>query len=321
MRAATIIRIAVIVVLLLWPFVAPNPFMITLVMLIAMSAIGATSLHLIVRSGHVSLAHAAFMGVGCYTSVYVTMQLAWPFPFNVLAGAATPALLALLIGPVLLRLQGKYFVLVTFLLGEIIRLGFVRAEDLTGGANGIFGIPPPAALFASDLGLYYLVVGTSIACVLLVARVLNCGIGRSIDSIREGERLAECSGVPVLLIKVGLFVLSCALVGLQGSLVAFRLHYVDPGAFTSVQSLGFVVINVIGGMERLMGPLIGSVFMVVMPELLRGYVELQQILFGVILIFVIAAIPGGIVQLLDRLRLPTRRRVALPHSEVTMAPP
>jgi len=320
MTASVVGRLAAIIALGAWPFVAPNEFLVTVVLLISISAIGATSLHLIIRTGHVSLAHAAFMGVGCYATVFAIMQLGWPFPFNMLAGAVAPALLALLIGPILLRLQGKYFILVTFLLGEILRLAFVKATDITGGANGIFGIPAPAPVFASPLGQYYLAVGTAVACVLLVGHVLRSGLGRAINSIREGERLAECSGVPVLRVKVGVFMLASALVGLQGGLIAFHLHYVDPGAFTSVQSLGFLVMNVIGGMERLAGPLLGAAFMVAMPELLRGYVELQQVLFGLILIFVIAAMPGGIAELLARPRLPWKRGKILLPGDTTMAP-
>src|ERR1039458_3494806 len=93
----------------------------TMATLIALNAIGATSLHLVIRTGLVSLAHGAFMGIGAYTAVLTLMQLDWPFPLNLLAGMAAPALVALVIGPILLRLSGKYFVLVTFLFGEIVR--------------------------------------------------------------------------------------------------------------------------------------------------------------------------------------------------------
>jgi branched-chain amino acid transport system permease protein len=108
--------------------------------------------------------------------------------------------------------------------------------------------------------------------------------------------------VPVLRVKVGVFVLACALVGVQGGLMAHYLHYIDPGAFTSVQSLSFVVMNVVGGMNVLLGAVIGAVFIVTLPELLRGYVEMQQVMFGIILIIVIAAIPGGLVELAGRVR-------------------
>lgn len=297
------ILIAVLVLLAAaLPLLGANEFLVTIATIVALNVIGATSLHLIIRTGHVSLAHAGFMGIGGYTATLTLMKLGWPFPLNLLAGAAAPALLALLIGPVLLRLQGKYFVLVTFLLGEILRLAFVQWSSLTGGANGIFGVPAPAPIFATPAGFYWLALGCAILCVALVARVLSGETGRVIESVREGERLAQCAGIPVLQVKVAAFVLGTALVGIQGGLTAHYLHYIDPGAFTSVQSLNFVVMNVIGGMRSLLGAVIGSLFMVTLPELLRGYVEMQQVMFGVILIVVMAAVPGGLVEIATRAR-------------------
>jgi branched-chain amino acid transport system permease protein len=284
------------------PLIDANGFLLSVGTVVALNIIGATSLHLVIRTGHVSLAHAGFMGIGGYAATLTLMRLGWPFPLNLLAGAAAPALLALLIGPLLLRLQGKYFVLVTFLLGEILRLVFVQWADVTGGANGIFGVPAPAAIFATPGGFYWLVFGTAVICTAIVARALSGELGRVVDSVREGERLAQCAGVPVLQVKVAAFVLATALVGIQGGLTAHYLQYIDPGGFTSVQSLNFVVMNVIGGMNALVGPIIGAVFLTTLPELLRGYVEMQQVLFGVILIAVMAVVPGGLVDLIPRLR-------------------
>ena len=235
------------------PLLGGNAFLVSVGTIVALNIIGATSLHLIIRTGHVSLAHAGFMGIGGYTATLTLMNLGWPFPLNLFAGAIAPALLALLIGPVLLRLQGKYFVLVTFLLGEILRLVFVQWAALTGGANGIFGVPPLAPIFATANGFYWLAFGSATLCTALVARVLSGEMGRVIDSVRDGERLAQCAGIPVLQVKVAAFVLGTALVGIQGGLTAYYLHYIDPGAFTSVQSLNFVVMNVIGGMRSLLG--------------------------------------------------------------------
>lgn len=305
MKAAIIAILVVLAAAL--PLLGGNSFLLTVGTLIALNLIGATSLHLIIRTGHVSLAHAGFMGIGAYTATLTLLRLGWPFPLNLLAGAAAPAALALLLGPLLLRLQGKYFVLVTFLFGEILRLAFVSWASLTGGANGIFGVPAPAPWAASPSGFYWLVLGIALACVALIARVLSGGLGRVIDSVREGERLASSAGVPVLSVKVGAFVLATALVGIQGGLMAHYLHYIDPTAFSSVQSLTFLVMNVIGGMRSLAGAVIGDVFMQVLPELLRGYVEMQQVIFGVVLIIVMAAVPGGIVDLFSRLRRVRRR--------------
>jgi branched-chain amino acid transport system permease protein len=303
MKAPAVVLIAAFVLLgAALPVLGANGFLLTVGTMVALNIIGATSLHLVIRTGHVSLAHAGFMGIGGYTATLTLMKLGWAFPLNILAGAAAPALLALLIGPVLLRLQGKYFVLVTFLLGEILRLVFVQWSSLTGGANGIFGVPPPAPIFADPAGFYWLAFGSALLCVALVARVLSGETGRVIDSVREGERLAQCAGIPVLQVKVAAFVLATALVGVQGGLTAHYMQYIDPGAFTSVQSLGFVVMNVIGGMRSLLGPIIGAAVMVTLPEFLRGYVEMQQVMFGVILIVIMAAFPGGLVDLAARVR-------------------
>ena len=285
-----------------WPLYAPNPFLLTIGTFIVLNAIGATSLHLIIRTGHISLGHAAFMGVGAYSCVLSVTKLGLPPALALVIGMAASALLALLIGPVVLRLTGKYFVLVTFLLGEIIRMVFVEWISVTGGSNGISGVPPLHPSLASPTATYYVCLAASVLCIGLCARVLSSEVGRTIDSVRESERVAECSGVPVIRLKVTIFVLGCALVGLQGGLLAFFLRYVDPTSFSMVESLNLVVMNVVGGMYSLAGPLIGTVFIVALPELLRGYVELQRVFFGIILIVVMAALPGGMVDVFARAR-------------------
>jgi branched-chain amino acid transport system permease protein len=300
--ARTLIVLALLAAAFLWPFAYDNTFLLAMCSLVALSSIGATSLHLIIRTGHISFAHAGFMGVGAYVCVLLIMRLNVPFAAALAAGAAASATLALLIGPIVLRLTGKYFVLVTFLLGEIIRMVFVEWTSLTGGSNGIFGIPPAHPALATPRAFYYFALVAALLCVGLCARILTSEVGRAMDAVREAERVAQCSGVPVLRLKVTIFVIACALAGVHGALLAHYLHYVDPGSFGMVDSLNLVVMNVIGGMNHLVGPLIGAIFLTALPELLRSYVELQHVLFGVILIAVMAALPGGIVELTGRFR-------------------
>ena len=139
-------------------------------------------------------------------------------------------------------------------------------------------------------------------CVGLCWRLLGSEIGRAIDSVREAERVAECSGVPVIRLKIVVFIIACALVGVQGALQAHFLKFIDPSAFNGEASLYMVVMNVVGGMYHVVGPLLGTVFMVALPEALRSYVELQRVIFGVILIIVMAALPGGIVAVAANIR-------------------
>lgn len=301
---------ALIAVLALWPLVTDSTFALTVVTLVLLSAIGAASLNLIVRSGHISLAHAGFMGVAAYTCVLAEMRLGWSFLPAMLLGCGASALLAALLGPVVLRVTGKYFVLVTFLVGEIIRLVFVEWTSLTGGSNGIQGVPSIHPMFESRTGFYYLALFAAVVCVGICWRILQSEIGRAIDSVREADRVAECSGVPVIRLKIMVFVSACALVGVQGALQAHFLQFIDPSSFSSEVSLYMVVMNVIGGMYHVVGPLLGTAFMVALPETLRSYVELQRVIFGVILIVVMAALPGGIVGLVTQLRQARARHAA-----------
>jgi branched-chain amino acid transport system permease protein len=298
------------VVLIGWPLLTDDKFLHHVGVLICITAIAAASLHLIIRTGHVSLGHAAFMAAGAYVSTLTVMQLRLPWPIGLLAGIAAAALLAAIVGPILLRLTGKYFVLVTFLFGEIVRMALVVTPALTGGANGIFDVPPPYPFLLSNRAYYYFALAFAVFGVGLCARLLTCEYGRAIEAIREGERLAECSGVPVIRVKVTVFVIACALAGMAGSLQAHFIRYVGPESYSIVQSLNLVVMNVIGGMTSLIGALIGTVFMVTLPELLRGYVNLQQILFGAILFATMAFLPGGIIELGRRLRAFLRARRA-----------
>ncbi len=297
---------AVVAVLVLWPLFTQDKFFLHVGTRLCFAAIGAASLHLIIRTGHVSLGHTAFMGVGAYTSVYLVMQMKLPFLVGLVAATGASALLALIIGPVILRLTGKYFVLITFLLGEIARMIYVDWRSVTGGANGIFEIPPPTPFFAEKLHYYYLALAAAAAVIAFCARLLNSEIGRAMEAIREGEKLAECSGVPVIRTKITIFVIACALVGFQGSLQAHYETLISPQLYSSLESLNYVIMNVIGGMHTLVGPLVGAAFMIIVPELLRDYVNAQHILFGIILIVVMAGLPTGLVgmgaKLIDMLK-------------------
>jgi branched-chain amino acid transport system permease protein len=284
------------------PLFTTAQFTMALGTTLMITAIAAVSLHLIIRTGHVSLAHAAFMGLGAYAAVLGMSHLSLPFPLALVLAFVVPAAVALIVGPLLLRLSGKYFVLVTFLMGEIIRLVFVSWQSVTGGGNGIFGIPLPYRILESPVAYYYFVFAFTALCMAFVARLLQSEVGRSIDAIREESRLAECSGIPVVRVKVAIFVIACGMVGVAGALSAFFIRYIDPTSFSIIQSLNLLVMNIVGGMFQMAGALIGVLFFVILPEFLRGYVELQRVIFGICLIVVMAFLPGGIVQLLGRLK-------------------
>lgn len=287
--------------LILLPLLPNRAFILSVGTLTLISAIAVASLHLIIRMGHVSLAHAAFMGIGAYASVVLVTRLGVPVWVGFIAAFVAPFLAALLIGPVLLRLTGKYFVLGTFMFGEIVRLVFVDWKSVTNGAAGILGIPAPAPMFTDPVAYYYLALAMAAAFILLCLRILRSEIGRAMDSLRAGEALARSLGVPGPQLKVAIFCLACGLAGIAGALQAHFIRYIDPGSFSAIQSLNLVVMNVIGSLNNLGGALLGTVFLSVLPELLRDFVEIQRILFGLVLIVVMAFVPGGLIEIGTRI--------------------
>jgi branched-chain amino acid transport system permease protein len=296
------------VIVLGWPWLTEDKFLHHVGVLILITSIAAASLHLIIRTGHVSLCHTAFMGFGAYGSAITVMRFDMPWPVGLLTGTALAAAVAALIGPIVLRLTGKYFVLITFLMGEVVRMAIIENSWLTGGSNGIFSVPPPYPFLLSNRAYYYFALAFAVFGVGFCARLLTSEFGRAMDAVREADRLAECSGVPVIRLKVTVFIIACALAGMAGSLQAHYIRFVGPEAYSGFQSLNLVVMNVIGGMSSLYGAMLGTVFMVTLPELLRGYVNLQQIMFGAILFATMAFLPGGLIEAGRRLKALLSRR-------------
>src|SRR5262245_470706 len=118
--------------LLAWPWLTEDKFLHHVGVLICITAISAASLHLIIRTGHVSLGHAAFAALGAYGSTLAVMRLEVPWVVGMLIGTGAAALLAAVVGPIVLRLTGKYFVLITFLFGEMVRMAIVESVGITG---------------------------------------------------------------------------------------------------------------------------------------------------------------------------------------------
>lgn len=293
--------------MVIWPLILNETFLLYIATLVLLYSIGAMSIHLVLRMGLVPLGQAAFMGIGGYTSALLVTKLEVPFLLALVASGAAAALLALVVGPIMLRLRGVYFVLVTFTLGEIVRLVFTEWVSLTGGSEGISQIPAPWPALMEIRNYYYFALAAAALCLAFAVRVLRSDIGHAIDAIRESETLAEANGVPVFRVKVTVFVIACGLVGLQGSLQAHFIHFISPLSYSFTESLNFVIFNVIGGLNTLWGPIVGTVFLVSLPELLRGWVEFQWVLYGIALILVMAYLPGGLSDIGSRLAAFLRR--------------
>jgi branched-chain amino acid transport system permease protein len=298
-----LLGMGICLVLFLVPGLIKDEFYIHTAIMIYLNIIGAVGLNMIMKTGRLSLAQAGFISIGAYTSTLLAKKLGLSFPVTFLAAGACASLVAFLVGTVILRLQGVYFLLVTYCLGETVRLIFTNSVDMFGGANGISGIP--GAVFyvpwygthieiISKQGFYYLTLIVAVIVVLVMRLLYSSHFGRALDSIREAEALTECLGIDTTKYKVATFTIGGFFAGLQGSLFAHYFRFIAPQFFGFWESVDLVVMNVVGGVNSWLGPIIGPLVLTPLPEFLRGYVDYQRILYGVILIIVVSFMPGGI---------------------------
>lgn len=300
--------LSLILFLFLIPVLWSDEFILNVIISTFMSIILSVSLNLIIRTGKLSLAHAAFMGIGGYTSALTVMRLGFPYPLALFVSGLVAMGIALLVGRLLLRLKGVYFVLVTFAFGEVVRLFFVNMIYPFGGATGITNIPPPkitigpgmSVTFLSKASYYYLVLIVMLVTVLVIQRILRSSLGKAMDCTEEAEHLAECTGIDTFRCKMVAFGLGSFFAGLAGSLFTHYYRYISPESFTFWESVNLIVINVVGGMSGIAGPILGSIFLVPLPEFLRGFVQYQRVLYGLILILMLLFIPTGLLGILRK---------------------
>ncbi len=257
----------------------------TLVLSIGVYGLMALSIYLTLSCGLLSLANAAFMGIGAYVSAVSTLQYSLSFPVALLLGTFAPSAVALIIGVPVLRLSGVYLAMATLGFGEVVRVVALNL-DITGGPLGLNGIP---------LLTEWWHVLLSVALVLLLLQSLRQSrIGRAFEAIREDETAARLMGIATHRIKLLAFVLGAAIAGLAGGLNAHYTFTISPSNFGFENAVDILTMAVLGGIQGLIGPLLGGAIITLLPELLRSLQEFRMAANGVILIAVVLFLPHGI---------------------------
>lgn len=286
-----------------WPWLYFNTYILHIAVMIGIMATLALSVNLMLRIGQLSIAHAAFMGLGAYASALLMMRLQFPFTAAMLLAGMLVALLAALLGPVFLRIKGVYFVLLTFAFGQVIDLIFQAWVEVFGGNNGLFGIPK-ASFFGYrvlDIRFYYLMaVALAGLTFYTVNRIYRSEMGVIMDSVEENEQLSESLGVDSLRYRITVFSISGFFAGLSGALYAHYLGFLSPEAFSFWTLVNVLVMNVIGGIASPAGAVLGAVLLVPLPEILRDAKQYQVLFYGVLLIVFLLFMPSGLVGLLER---------------------
>ena len=284
--------------LLLLPLVWPDPHLHHLMVLAGVYAILALGLSLFLGyAGQISLGHAAFFGIGAYTTAILTTRYSAPTFAAFWASAAAAAAIAYLVGRPILKLKGYFLALATLGLGEIFLVIVRESRNLTGGVIGIFGIPwfsVAGFSFDSYLKQYYLIWGVLLGLLLFAKNLVRSKVGRALLAVATSEDAASTVGITAAQVKIGVFVISAAFAGFAGSLFACVMSTANPGAFGLGLSILIVMMVILGGMGNLYGPIVGAIFLTWLMDVLGGYQEYSLPLYGVILILLLIFFPEGI---------------------------
>jgi branched-chain amino acid transport system ATP-binding protein len=290
------------------PLVTSNTYYLFVAMTIGITIVVATGLNVLAgSSGQVSLGQAGFYALGAYTGAILATRVGLAFwiglPLAALVGAAVGVVLAL----ASLRVTGPYLAMVTIAFGIIVEHGLIEWDALTQGFGDIANIPRPR-LGSLELTLprYYYVVLLAVLVSLVVARNLERSPwGRALVAVRESEIAAESLGLNPYVLRTVAFTLGAAFAGAGGCLYAFLSGFVSPDSFTTQASILFLLVILFGGLGRVLGPVVGAVVLIVLPETLHQFSDYRLILYGALLLGSIYFLPGGVVGALSRRRAPS----------------
>ena len=242
----------------------------------------------------ISLASAAFFGVGIYTSAIWGKEL--PLLVVVLAGGAISLLLALFIGLLTLRLRGMYFIIFTFGISELIKNSLLWWETNMAGTVGRWVVK------VDYVTVYYVMLGILVLALLTAYLIRRSKFGLALQSIGANEQAAAHTGVNVTLMKTLAFAVSAFFMGAAGAIMATRWAYIDPRiSFNPLFSFMPVMMAIFGGMGQLYGPVLGAAFFTYLEEyLITEFAYHYMLFFGIVLVAAILYLPNGVSGLISK---------------------
>jgi branched-chain amino acid transport system permease protein len=274
-----------------------------------------SGLNLIVGfAGQLAIGYVALLTLGAYIASVLAAGNVLPAmpPFLALACAgAGGGVFGLIVGLPALRLRTFYFAMATLGFATIVTQIALAWQDVTGGGIGVAGPALPAP-FDSEMGLYYLCLAIAAFCTAITASVARSRFGRGLIAVRDAEVAAEACGISKVKLLSIIFVFSGVLAGVAGGLFASLQTYITPDAFTFDLSVLFFISILIGGRGSILGPLLGTVILTVLPEIAAPLAAWSNFLYALMLLVIVLVAPGGIAALLDfrsRRPLPANRAI------------
>jgi branched-chain amino acid transport system permease protein len=304
--------IIIIVIVTLIPLLIESDYYIGILVFTALNCLACMGLCLLMGyAGQISLGHSAFFGLGAYSTGILTVTLEWSSWTAMGAGGCLTALVAVIVGVPSLRLKGHYLAMATLGFGAIVHIIFVAAVGLTGGPNGIAGIPH-LFLFgvelSTDKSFFYFSWAVVILGLFFALNLIHSRVGRGLRAIHGSQDAASSLGVNTSQYKIQIFILSAVYASVAGSLYANFVNYIDPGPFDVTHSILLVTMVAVGGMHSIWGALIGAVLLSVLPEVLSALSDyfggigisynpdFDMLIYGGILLAIMLFLPGGLLE-------------------------
>lgn len=288
--------------LLAFPYAADTfgwDFYLSLATKAAVLALAASGLNLVLGyGGLVSFGHATYFGLGAYAVAVLSREgvqaawVVWP------AAVALCALAALAVGAVSLRTRGLYFIMITLAFAQMVYYGVISFKRY-GGQDGLRAPRSDLGVPLTDAGVYYLSLLLLGACLFLLWRVVHSPFGRALQAARDNELRAASVGFPVYPVQLCAFVLSGAITGLAGVLMAHHTQYVSPSMLSWTQSGHLMFMVILGGVGRFWGGVVGAVALVLLEEVFHSATVHWQLFVGLVLLAVALFATRGLSGLLE----------------------
>lgn len=299
------------------PFVAGS-YYVSFATEIAIMVLLLSSYRIVVLTGEWSFAHVVLQGVGAYTAAILVKDHGAPFSVSLVAGAAMAAAVAAVLSFPLLKMRGFYFLMGTFGAAEALRLLW-RKFRYFGGTKGFSGIPAPAfdiggyhVDFGSPTAYYYLTLTVVILCLAVIWRIEASRLGRIWKTIEQQDLLAQSVGIDTTRYRRIAFVVSAAIAGIAGVLLAYAFGTVTPNRFSLNFALYLMIWAIVGGTRTFSGVILGGIVLMGFDEALRFTEELRPGIYGLMLILVMLFWPQGLEKLASFDVLPRRSKKAQP---------
>ncbi|MFI3241874.1 MAG: branched-chain amino acid ABC transporter permease [Alphaproteobacteria bacterium] len=280
-------------------------YILNLGILFCIYSVLALSLNMVVgMTGLISLAQAAFYGIGAYATAIGMTKLGMGFFTTIWLGVLINAAIAFIVGKILSRFQGDYYAIVSAGLSIIVFSVLLNWMEVTNGPIGVLGIGKPEVLsvnFYSSFNYFMLCLIISLLTFFFYKKVDDSDFGRALKGIREDEKLTISLGYKAKHYKSVVFVISAALSGLAGALFASYIAFIDPSTFQLKEGIFLFTIIIVGGLSSALGSIVGAVILISLPEVLRFVglpyetaAQMQQIIYGAMLLLMMILKPQGL---------------------------